>query len=772
MKLLRRIIILIIGLSFITFPSLILISFKGLLISSNEEFISAADNSFPTPTEEDDKSLEFIFSRPIEESSMLKSPAYSPISLGFNRYQAEDFFKSEVFTICSGAQRNILSSELKLLCDPLENPLAYRSNYNNTELFGNAKSNFTLVPIPYNYTFSNSTEYLYIQCSESKKAFYLSNIFDESVALKAKKQEKALKSLRKPKKNSRPLTVVIFLVDSLSRLGLFRNMPKLINFFNSELVYNQTNLSEKFVIYDFYGTNSISHRTLFNIIPMLYGKTFKEIEDIIGTKKLDNEDDAADYKKLQESFSLWKYYEKYGFVTMILFETVSDAIPYVFGREFLADHAPNSFWQLARDFAGYDDFSDDYACLGNKYVHELSLDYLKSYLKNYEGYNRMAYVHLSISHEETGSRAKLGDNNFTDFFKDTLEYFMGKNEDVVIMFASDHGKARDEHVGFEARGERLAPFHFLISNKEFIYKQKAHKNLDLNSQRLVSRYDWYNTLKYLAESPYNDLDFINDGRTETSVKSINLFKTVASSDRNCYDIGVSQERCLNTNFKDIQTGQWEKSNPLSFIISSSVSKINNVLSTNKLPTKTLGKVLKIQSHNLQNSGDIQTIHYLCTFSLNNTESALFLAHGSSASKGGYQNIKEHKYSETKSYSEKKNKKILKYIFKLWTITRLDVVNKNDIFNNIKFPALSYNYIWSVHGKSCQVLCKDIGLGCVNPMFFDNFLKYLAGKGYEIRVEGNNYSIEIANNTVVVGRKDMCQESYDYDVGICHCCMLS
>lgn len=49
---------------------------------------------------------------------------------------------------------------------------------------------------------------------------------------------------------------------------------------------------------------------------------------------------------------------------MILFETVSDAIPYVFGREFLADHAPNSFWQLARDFAGYDDFSDDYACLG------------------------------------------------------------------------------------------------------------------------------------------------------------------------------------------------------------------------------------------------------------------------------------------------------------------------------------------------------------------------------------------------------------------------
>lgn len=716
--------------------------------------------------------IEKIHSRTVDEKSILMTSTYKPISQGYNRYQAEIFFTTKIYLECS-SQMQFLDCNLKSQCKPSDNPVAYESWPSFSQKLGNAKPLFSLKPVLYDYTFNSSLEYLYLQCSEKEKSFYLHNVFNSTVASNAKQQEQFIKSKYNIKSHSRPVTVVLLIIDNFSRLGLFRDMPNLVNFFNSELVSNISALSEKYMIYDFYGSNSISYQTLGNIVPMLYGISLKHAETKLESKSIEKEEDEIYFKNLQSTSSLWSYYKKLGFATMVSLEITNKIIPKIFGREILADHSPGSFWQLARDFAKYDDSSEDYVCLGNKFPHEHNLHYLTTYLKNYEGINRFAYTHLFLAHDNSGTRARLGDKDLVNFFKEILNFYDKKNEDIVLVFASDHGRAKGEYVSFESIGERYYPFQFLISNKEFIFKHNIHQALDQNSQRLVSRYDWYKTFINLAKSPYMTLSSSKDITLNASPNSVSLLTTIIPENRTCADIDLPNKSCLSKNFLDISPNTWRSSLSLSFFILTSVKKINESLNKLKIKEVSLDKVLRAQILEIETEGSLPLIHYLSSFTLKNFTSGVFMVHGSYAQKNKHASIKDrHKYSDSKIVSViGKDGLKAESLKKLVTITRLDIVD-SEIIKKRKFLPLSRNYIWAKKGTNCNLLCESLGFACISPMFFENFLSLMKETGYNVTYVGKRDSIEIEGNSMFVGEKDMCKDLYLAKVGVCHCCLLS
>ena len=63
-----------------------------------------------------------------------------------------------------------------------------------------------------------------------------------------------------------------------------------------------------------------------------------------------------------------------------------------------------------------------------------------------------------------------------------------EQEDAVLMIGADHGRMT-QRTTREAMLEIDLPFQFIISNKAFIQRVRAHENLSHNTQRLVTRFD-------------------------------------------------------------------------------------------------------------------------------------------------------------------------------------------------------------------------------------------------------------------------------------------
>ena len=113
-------------------------------------------------------------------------------------------------------------------------------------------------------------------------------------------------------------------------------------------------------------------------------------------------------------------------------------------------------------------------------------------------------MHNSAGHEDSGTIIKTLDEDMQKFMEDMAKYIRDNpQEDVVVMITADHGKQpvtfTHSHEGFM---ENKLPFHLMFANKSLIARLNAHDNLLHNTKRLISRYDWYMTMRHLMTAPY------------------------------------------------------------------------------------------------------------------------------------------------------------------------------------------------------------------------------------------------------------------------------
>lgn len=350
------------------------------------------------------------------------------------------------------------------------------------------------------------------------------NVYNQTIADNARIIEEKLKEKYEVKNNYRPLTVIMFITDSVSRRSFYRNMKETVNFFNNSVVSNSSELSKYFVLYDFLGNNAVKDLTRLNMTPFIFGiSLLKAVEQEVG-KSVDSVEDKDFYLNRQKEKAVWHYYKEKGFVTMHLNDVVSNYLPNIVGRKVLVDHQVSNIWTFAKQFYSYSDVIEKYKCIGSQFSHNHSLTYLSQFLNNYKGYNKFAYFHIEIAHESTGTRLSLSDKDTKAFFERTLKQYKNSNEDLFIIYAADHGRYKNEFSSLHGKAERSLPFHFIISNKQFINGHSFQKNLDINSRRLLTRYDWYKTLKHLANLPYKNLttESIEFKEIETEYESLSV----------------------------------------------------------------------------------------------------------------------------------------------------------------------------------------------------------------------------------------------------------
>ena len=421
--------------------------------------------------------------------------------------------------------------------------------------------------------FMGEKEFAFAKCGDYKEPVYVHK------ALKSASER--AEEIAKSKGKKKPLTVFLVMFDSVSRQHFFRNFPKTIEYLNSE--FSETGqLAKDFAMYDFLVNNVHGENTEPNMVPTLYGYSDSRIVQLLKGFDVRKTKDWWKFRELQKG-SLFQFFKDMGYVTMFGYDTVLNLFGKT-GKEILTDHRAINFWQVAKKVFSYEDYTSKQVCLGPHDPHYYMLDYARQFMQNYEGYNRFGYVHLTTAHEPTGTLIRTADKDVKNFISEILNYYKHKEEDVVLMVASDHGKRLKElDKAIEGYLENQLPFHLLFANKELMERLggiEADSNLKHNTKRLVSRLDWHMTFKHLALSPYEEVttnsSTYKDWKSLTdSENARSLFLEKVNNERTCSDVGIQNYYCTCINFVETPLGEAENHPGITKLVGLGIGFLNN-----------------------------------------------------------------------------------------------------------------------------------------------------------------------------------------------------
>lgn len=714
------------------------------------------------------------FSLPLFRNLKASDLEFTPISSGFEVFQDRILFLPKEHKKCLNNQvlKYTENSEIVLNCDPYYLAEAYESPVDPDEELGNSALRFPLKQLPITYSFSNYSEYIYAQCEDKKGETLLRNIYKPQIAKETQKKTDELISQYKTK-NFKPLTVVLFVVDSVSRQNFYRNLKNTVQFFNKEIVNSYLN---HFVIYDFLMAHSIEPFTVPNMVPFLYGQSHKKIESELGGIKLDSPQNSKVFLEIQQNYSIWNYYKKKGFVTLAYQDTVNDYITKITGRVLDSDHKVCNFWNLAKQYFNYNEFDSKDLCIGQYLPHKYTLSYLSEYLKNYEGLNRFAYIHIFTAHEKSGVRIRHADADFTEFFNETLRYYKEIDEDIVFVFTSDHGSSNGDFVTVQGLAERMHPFTFVISNREYIEKHSFHKNLRINTERLISRYDWYKSLKHLAITPYGNSSNLEEINTE--VNSVSLFLDEISFYRNCNDAGINPAYCLQKEWENIPQSEWKTQKTIQYLVDNSIQLIKNQVKSKNLRYCNeiiLEEITSVKQLRFIPPAEGEIIHYLIEFKTSHSSTTKFLVHGTHAGQNKYLNLIEKGYftDYQKTFVKRIDNKVNTYaVTKIWSVSHINAfAGPEENKSCADLILYKFNSFLSENNKTCEQTCMEKRLICVPILFKTPYIDYWESQGFKVVHKSRYSSIEKENNEIIIGEGEMCSRIYKTTTGLCNCMQI-
>ncbi|PSN55946.1 hypothetical protein C0J52_00457 [Blattella germanica] len=339
-------------------------------------------------------------------------------------------------------------------------------------------------------------------------------------------------------------SVLIFTIDSMSRLNFIRQLPKTYKVLTT--IINAT---------IFKGMTKTGDNTFPNMIPFLTGRKLER---------------AMYY----DDFPIaWKNFSANGYVTMF-----NEDFPYLSLFNYLAygfkkpptDYYAHPLWLATEIINSYR--SRDWRCFSNTPKHVIFLDYVKQFVATMKDHRYFAISFITgLSHEDL-NLVQVGDDDFADaFFKMWTE---GHLDNTVLLVLGDHGNRfsalRRTHIG---RVESNMPF-FAVRLPD-VFKQKfphLDTGLQRNSNKLLSWYinkyfesrayiklndiKIYFTIQFDFYEMLMDLAYRNLG--ETSL--LKRYGTVGSSpfrqipsNRTCNDAGIPEEYCICTRETQLPT---------------------------------------------------------------------------------------------------------------------------------------------------------------------------------------------------------------------------
>ena len=482
----------------------------------------------------------FIFKKLLEDNQDINSNQCSFPNPQFTEKESEIIFKYKTYPKCKTTTKleiSLYNNTLKVRCPNKLKPRFIHDTATRQTLGGRIKpkSKWTL-----SAKINSNSEYIIISCGKKSTYAYAFLRFQGKLSQKANKKREDLGW------NEKNFNVFILLFDQISRYSALRNWPKTINFLNH--FSENSNFNSSISLYEFEKTPSVKPYTLDNIVPLLYGKTYKEMASKVGSKRLAPFEYSKRHLFYQYKYSIWKFYSNLGYTTMFLHDSVYDFLSKILGRDIAADHSFLNFWRAALGVYGWSDFDDKQRCLGDKDSHELSLEYLYQYAETYKDNNKFSYVHLDAAHEDSGN-VKTVDKDLGPFFDRFFRLMQQRNESFVFFLLSDHGikYMNDNMWDIRTFYESVDPMMYVFVSKDVEEKWKMKEILKHNTKAVVSRFDINLSFKDLAYYPYNlnRETYYDHYKTQYSIEGVSsIFSEKISYLRTCNDILVKPEYCL------------------------------------------------------------------------------------------------------------------------------------------------------------------------------------------------------------------------------------
>ena len=477
-----------------------------------------------------------------------------PIGFGYTKEESDELFNPEAsYPDCSlqtPPTLKVVKGNLLKTCEDFQYSLGKPAQ---DELFGRAEYKLTWTPLDKDKLDTKDREYVFVKCGERREAAVFLKRKEHAVR-RAQALTDKLREEFDVKAAHRPLTVFMLVFDSLSRKHMFRSFPQTMSFLNSTI--GSGNYSSHFTMYDFLINHGHGENTIPNMIPYLFGYSFKYHKQRMGARTHLNPEDSNFFIEIQKT-SIWKQFEKMGFLTMFGFDIIWDFLVPAVGREIKTDHVFTNFWKGASKVFGTDNYINEQACFGSQDSHRYMLDYASSYLQEYSGINRFGYIHITTAHEKSGTIIKTVDDDLLIFMQNTLDFYQRKNEDVVFILGGDHGKHVSE-TDYVKPGwlENLLPAQIVITNKDLMRRLNSDDTLRTNTQRLVSRPDWHLTLKHLSLVPYGQIKksspVYNQWKAVTdSDFSVSLLLEKVPTQRTCSDVDIDDFYCVCGPYEEI-----------------------------------------------------------------------------------------------------------------------------------------------------------------------------------------------------------------------------
>ncbi|OMJ88645.1 hypothetical protein SteCoe_9340 [Stentor coeruleus] len=624
---------------------------------------------------------------------------------------------------------------------------------------------------------SPNSEFAFAKCSIENLAI-LHNNYNYSAAQRAKSITNLMTKNKGIK--SRPLTVMIISVDSMSRQNFYRHLTQTQN------LLQKYSLSELFSVYDFMLNNAEDWTTVPNMSPFLNGYRIDDNKDNVnGSLKVMS--DWSKFEAFQNKTSLWKHFERQGFVTMFLCESSNDFISQFTGRKILTDHVVANFWRVAAKSTRFNEFSTGSQCIGSMPPHNYSLNYIKEYFKNYKGINRFAFAQINTAHEETCNRLLTLDKPLSVFIKETLEFANDNNEDIIMIISGDHGRYY-KALTLESFSEKMIPAHFIVASKNLIEKFNIDQNLVHNENMLISRLDWYATIKHMASFPYMtgppskaEMQEFYDSLPEKRGKDV--FFEKLDEMRNCESLGISENVCICDNnaftnlpisekFKDIAFTTIKK---LNYLIKAKNFEKNCKLITNYQISEVL-KIVKESKEKLENYfiklliPDTILDEYENPKNMTNTIVIYIYVPFKDALKFNYN--KNRELSIRNELLKSINNELVTFENTVYDVVLNTVYGKvifseinMDEINNVCIPKIQKYIIEGQNGNSCKDVCENKNYFCLNKKLFDNTLDFMDKKYLSLDSEGKYKELmdEIQNDY-----KQKCERIFTSSSPLCEC----
>nr|XP_017009104.2 uncharacterized protein LOC108065589 [Drosophila takahashii] len=360
--------------------------------------------------------------------------------------------------------------------------------------------------------------------------------------------------------SKRKPSVLMFGIDSLSRINLRRTMPKVHSFLKRDGWF------------ELQGYNKIGDNTFPNLLALLTGYN--------PDSALENVCDWHEKNCLDRTPFIWQHFRNAGYLTAYAEdETGINTFNYFKPgfREQPTDFYLRPFqkaFESGMNTWKCHDCSMRY-CIGRRitssYAYDMARDFARRFVDERPIWG--LFWSNSFSHDSFQMPSKMEDyvlQYLLDFQAD------GVFDQSIMIFLSDHGtrfgKLTSLKSGFLE--ERL-PSMFIYLPPWFRDQYPEYASaLQLNQNRLTSNYDLHNTLKHIIELG-NSIDDFKLTKSPDCPKCQSVFLPIDES-RTCEDAGIPEHYCTCVPYKRLKDG-WAKR-----IAPQVISRINEYLAGRNL----------------------------------------------------------------------------------------------------------------------------------------------------------------------------------------------